>query len=115
MASSNEKKFQFVKLLGHSSFGKVYLCEKNKDSDKKKHFAIKQIDINEKNSIEKLENECTILHEVARVCAFICKLYHCFVWNSMFHMVMKFNIGGDLNFNVKQRGPFSPVVLLLHN
>lgn len=107
MASNNEKKFRFVKLLGHGSFGKVYLCEKNNDSDKKKHFAC-FIAINEKNSTEKLENECTILHEVARVCAFICKLYHCFVLDSKFHMVMRFNIGGDLNFNVNQRGPFSP-------
>lgn len=109
MASStiSEKKFRFLSLLGHGGFAKVYLCEKKFGANKRHYYAIKQIDAIEKYTIERAENECTILKKVSRICPFICELFDSYLWNSKYHMVMKFNGGGDLNFNVKQRGPFN--------
>lgn len=94
-------------MLGHGGFAKVYLCEKIAGADTGHYYAIKQLDITEKSTIEKFQNECTILQKVSRDCPFISKLFYSFFWNSKFHMVMNFYGGGNLHFNVKQRGPFN--------
>lgn len=110
MNALSERHFKKQTLLGHGGFGKVFLVQKECGADKGQYYAMKIINIDEKDlqtSTQKWQNEKTILSSVAKVCLFVPNLFYDFVSNSKFFMVMDFIGGGDLSFHIERRGSFS--------
>lgn len=110
MNALSEGHFKKQTLLGHGGFGKVFLVQKECGADKGQYYAMKIINIDEKDlqkSTQKCQNEKTIMSNVAKVCSFVPNLFYDFVSNSNFFMVMEFIGGGDLSFHIENRSSLS--------
>ncbi|KAI6182161.1 Ribosomal protein S6 kinase alpha-6 isoform X2 [Aphelenchoides bicaudatus] len=90
------KNFEFLKVLGSGSFGKVFLVKKNSEPNGGKLFAMKVLKkaaLKPKDR-ERSRTERDVLVKMTH--PFIVKLHYAFQTDSKFYLVMDFLRGGDL-------------------
>lgn len=90
--------FQFLRLIGVGSYGKIYVATKKNSS---KLYAIKILNKkNTYNQIEKqnIKTERTVLAKLNH--PFIMKLYYAFQTKSNLYFITQFMYGGELNYHI---------------
>ena len=90
--------FNFIRLIGVGSYGKVYVATKNSND---KLYAIKIINknkINTKIEIKRIKTERNLLANINH--PFIMKLNYAFQTKQSLYFITKFMHGGELNYHI---------------
>ncbi len=93
--------FEFIKIIGSGSFGKVFLARYIHNNN---YYAIKRMDkelLKETRQLDNIYNESLILQD-ACMCPFIIKFYHTIESESYIFIVMEYVQGGELFFYIKK-------------
>eukprot|EP00730_Choanoeca_flexa_P015844 TRINITY_DN7369_c0_g1_i2.p1 TRINITY_DN7369_c0_g1~~TRINITY_DN7369_c0_g1_i2.p1 ORF type:complete len:719 (+),score=205.10 TRINITY_DN7369_c0_g1_i2:158-2314(+) len=106
MESVNHGSFNYLKVLGQGSFGKVLMAEHKSSSE---IYAVKVL--KKEVVVEDDDVECTMIErrvlELSGGCAFLTKLVATFQTNEHLYFVMEFITGGDLMFHIQRLKRFS--------
>jgi protein-serine/threonine kinase len=97
--------FQFIRVLGRGSFGKVYLVQKR---DNKKYYALKSLkkeEVINKNQKENAMTEKSVLQKSNF--PFVVQLKYSFQSETMLYFVMDYLPGGELFSHLRRKGKFN--------
>lgn len=106
-----QRDFDFLKIIGTGSFGKVFLARLIKSN---KYFAIKRMDrqlLKENRQLDNIYNEARILKE-ASSCPFIVKYLSFIETDSDIFLTMEYVKGGELFYYMKKYGRFPDYAVL---
>lgn len=98
--------FNFIKVVGRGSFGKVYLVKKKDSPDVP--YAMKVLNkdvVSKRNLMIKTQAERDILEKIGS--PFIVKLHYAFQTEAKLYFVMDFLNGGELFFHLRKSKAFS--------
>lgn len=101
MPMLSHRDFDFIKIIGTGSFGKVFLARLINSN---KLFAIKRMDkqlLKENRQLDNIYNEAKILKET-NPCAFIVKFYNLIESDSDIFLTMEYVKGGELFYYMKK-------------
>lgn len=100
-----QRDFDFLKIIGTGTFGKVFLAKLNGSN---KYFAIKRMEkqlLKENRQLDNIYNEVNILKETY-LCPFIVKYMNCIETIPHVFLVMEYVKGGELFYYMKKYGRF---------
>lgn len=100
-----QKDFDFLKIIGTGTFGKVFLARLNNGN---KYFAIKMMDkqlLKENRQLDNVYNEASIMEET-NICPFIVKYKNLIETDANIFLVMDYVKGGELFYYMKKYGRF---------
>lgn len=99
--------FDFLKVLGRGSFGKVMLCCMQGDPEGRTYAMkiLRKAAIVERDQVEHTKSEREILQHVDH--PFLMKLHYAFQSDSKLYLVMDYLTGGELFFHLKNERRFS--------
>ena len=97
--------FEFVKLLGQGSFGKVILVKKKNSGLLYAMKILKKKVIEEKKQLNHTKTERLILEKMNN--PFIVQLHFAFQTNEKLYLVMDFMQGGEMFFHLKKASKFN--------
>lgn len=101
-----QRDFDFIKIIGTGSFGKVFLAKLNNSS---KFFAIKLLNkqlLKSNRQLDNIYNEALILKET-NTCPFVVKFFNLIETESDLFLTMEYIKGGELFYYMKKNIKFS--------
>ena len=96
-----QRDFDFIKIIGTGSFGKVFLAKLN---GSKKYFAMKRLNkqlLKSNRQLDNIYNEAQILKE-ANNCPFVVKFYNLIETDVDLFLTMEYVKGGELFYYMKK-------------
>lgn len=106
------KDYDFLKVIGTGSFGKVYLARSKEDLDKsisdQNLFAVKVLtksNIVDKKQKDHVTTERNVMSKIDH--PFIVKMHRAFQSDTKLYFVLDFLNGGELHFHMKKEGRFT--------
>jgi serine/threonine protein kinase len=99
------KDYEFIKVIGTGSFGKVYLVKSRADDQ---HYAMKMLNksnITDKKQRDHIMAERNVMTKISH--PFVVKMHRAFQSDSKLYFVMDFLNGGELYFHLKKEGRFT--------
>jgi len=106
-----QRDFDFLKIIGTGTFGKVFLAKLNRSS---KYFAIKRMEkrlLKENRQLDNIYNEANLLEETHK-CPFIVRYTNLIETENSIFLVMEYVKGGELFYYMKKYGRFPPEAVL---
>lgn len=106
-----QRDFDFLKIIGAGTFGKVFLAKLNKSN---KYFAIKRMEkrlLKENRQLDNIYNEASILKET-HSSPFIVKYMNLIETDFDIFLIMEYIKGGELFYYMKKYGKFPPEAVL---
>lgn len=99
--------FDFLKVLGRGSFGKVMLCRMHSDPDGRTYAMkiLRKAAIVERDQVEHTKSERDILQHIDH--PFLMKLHFAFQSDTKLYLIMDYLTGGELFFHLKNARRFS--------
>mmetsp|Transcript_27046 Transcript_27046/g.23883 ORF Transcript_27046/g.23883 Transcript_27046/m.23883 type:complete len:177 (+) Transcript_27046:68-598(+) len=97
--------YDFLKVIGQGSFGKVYLVKNKKE---KVHYAMKVLNksnIQDKKQKDHITAEKNVMSKINH--PFIVKMHRAFQSDMKLYFVLDFLNGGELYFHLKKEGRFT--------
>lgn len=100
--------FEYIKVIGKGTFGKVILAKNKIDDNLFAIKAIRKLHILRTNNLDNLKNEKRILNKLKKLSnPFIINLYHTFQDPNKVYMLFDYCNGGELFFHLQKHGRFS--------
>ncbi len=97
--------FNFIKVIGRGTFGKVILVKSKIDEKLYAMKCLKKIQILKTHNLQNLKNEKKLLKAINH--PFIIKLNDSFQDTEKVYMLFDFHNGGELFFHLQKKGKFS--------